>query len=140
MNFGQELEYIEFLNQTGETTKMDAVLKSSNGKAYIDLTASGSSISRESDLNEILSLCYYHKSNFILLNDQNLSEEFFNLHSGLAGAAMQKFANYQVKVAMHLPHNADKSERFKELMYEMSKSSHFRFYDNREAAENWLTS
>jgi len=118
---------------------MDSTLKSLNGMSFIDLTGSQSIIKREGDLNDLLSLCYYHHSNFFLLDEKNLSADFFNLRSGLAGAAMQKFANYKVRVAILLPKNADKSERFKELMYEMSRSNDFRFYDNREAAETWLT-
>jgi len=118
---------------------MDGVLKSLSGRHFIDLTASDSKINREGDLNEILSLCYDHNSNIILLDENNLSSDFFNLRTGLAGAAMQKFANYQAKVAILLPPKSEKSVRFKELMYEMSGSNHFRFYDNREDAEVWLT-
>ena len=118
---------------------MDSVLKTLNGYQFIDLIGSDSMIDREGDLNDLLSLCYYHNSNFILLDEKNLSSEFFNLRSGLAGAAMQKFANYKVRVAILLPVNAKKSERFKELMYEMNQSNHFRFYNNRTDAENWLT-
>jgi len=118
---------------------MEGAIKSSNDVNFIDFTGSDSKINRESDLNDLLSLCYYHNSNFILMDEKNISREFFNLRSGLAGAAMQKFANYQAKVAILLPVHADKSERFKELMYEMSRSNHFRFYDNRADAEVWLT-
>ncbi len=118
---------------------MDGALKSLGDVEFIDLTESQSKINLESDLNELLSLCYYHNSNNILLSEKNLSDEFFNLRSGLAGAAMQKFANYQVKVAILLPSKAQHSERFRELMYEMSRSNHFRFYDNQEEAELWLT-
>ena len=118
---------------------MDSTLKSLNGIDFIDLTEGDSNISRETDLNELLSLCYYHNSNLILMSEKNLSEQFFNLKSGLAGASMQKFANYQAKVAILLPHDAEKSERFKELMYEMNQSRHFRFYEHRADAEVWLT-
>ena len=118
---------------------MDSALKSFRGIDYIDLSESDLCIDRESDLNDLLSLCYYHTSNLLLLSEKNLSLDFFNLRSGLAGAAMQKFANYQAKVAILLPPNAEQSLRFKELMFEMSRSNHFRFYDNREEAEVWLT-
>lgn len=118
---------------------MESVLKSVGGINYIDLTESNSRIDQEGDLNDLLSLCYYHNSNLLLLSEKNLSSEFFNLRSGLAGAAMQKFANYQARVAILLPANAEQSTRFNELMYEMSSSNHFRFYDNREDAEVWLT-
>ncbi len=111
-----------------------------NDKSYIDLCATEFSISKEGELNDLISQCYYHESNLILLDEHNLSDEFFNLRSGLAGAAMQKFANYQVKAAVLLPPNAETNERFRELMYEMNQSNHFRFYDNRAEAEEWLTS
>lgn len=117
---------------------MEATLKNGRMHEYIDLTEGGSRITREGDLNDLLSLCYYHESNFILMDAQNLSDEFFNLKSGLAGAAMQKFANYRVKVALILPGDANHGQRFKELMFEMSGSNHFRFYDNRKDAESWL--
>jgi len=118
---------------------MDSALKSLRGINYIDLTESDSSIEKEGDLNDLLSLCYYHNSNLLLLSEKNLSSDFYNLKSGLARAAMQKFANYQAKVAIILAANAEQSNRFKELMFEMSRSNHFRFYDNREDAEIWLT-
>jgi len=117
-----------------------ASLKTWNNQSYIDLSESDFSIQSEAQLNDLLSQCYYHKSNLILLDEHNLSAEFFNLRSGLAGAAMQKFANYQTKVAILLPPDAEHNERFKELMYEMNRSNHFRFYDNQIEAERWLTS
>ncbi|NQV42678.1 MAG: DUF4180 domain-containing protein [Candidatus Marinimicrobia bacterium] len=118
---------------------MDSALKSFGGINYIDLTESDSRINQEGDLNDLLSLCYYHNSNLLLLSEKNLSSDFFNLRSGLAGAAMQKFANYQARVAILLSSDAEQSQRFKQLMYEMSRSNSFRFYDNREDAEVWLT-
>ncbi len=119
---------------------MEATLKTGPGNSYIDLTTGKSTIKRDDDLNDLLSLTYYHNSTFVLLNEENLSDEFFDLRSGLAGAAMQKFANYRVKVAVLLPANAEQTPRFKELMFEMSGSNHFRFYNNREDAILWLTS
>ena len=118
---------------------MDGALKSLNGIDFIDLTERDSIINRDDDLNDILSLCYHHNSNYILLDDKNLSDAFFNLRSGLAGAALQKSANYQVKVALVLPPEANPSQRFKELIYEMNQSNHFRFFKHRDNAELWLT-
>lgn len=118
---------------------MEGVLKSANDVAYIDLTGSGFSIQREGELNDLLGMCYTHNCNVLLLDVDNLSDDFFNLRTGLAGAAMQKFANYRVRVAVLLPVNAHHNERFKELMYEMNQSNHIRFYSDRDEAEAWLT-
>ena len=117
---------------------MDAVLKEVQGRAFIDLTEGDFSIRREGEINDLLSLCYLHNTNFILIDASNLSDDFFNLRTGLAGAAIQKFANYQTKVAALLPVGYEHGERFKELMFEMNKNNHFRFFHDRTLAEAWL--
>ena len=118
---------------------MEGTLRSRDDGKFIDLVGSAFCINREGEINDLLSMCYTHQCNLILLDDTNLSDDFFDLRSGLAGAAMQKFANYQVRVAVLLPTNAHHNERFKELMYEMNQSNQIRFYDDRDAAEAWLT-
>lgn len=118
--------------------ELDAILKYKHDQAFIDLTGSSFSIHHEGELNDLLSMCYLHNTNIILLAANNLSDVFFNLKSGLAGAALQKFANYQVKVAVLLPEKTEHGDRFKELMSELNKSNHFRFYLDRTSAETWL--
>lgn len=118
---------------------MESVLCTLNGVKYIDLSGSDTMIRTEGDLNEFLGLCYYHDTNIFLLDKKNLSNEFFNLKSGLAGAAMQKFANYGVKAAILLAQDVEPSPRFKELIYELRTSNQIRFYSRRVDAERWLT-
>lgn len=118
---------------------MDDLLRSRNNIHFIDLIGSDFNIKREGEILDLLGMCYTYESNLILLDDVNLSDDFFDLKTGLAGAAMQKFANYQVKVAVILPTNAHHNDRFKELMYEMNGSNQIRFYDDRDQAESWLT-
>lgn len=118
---------------------MDTNLVTRNNKTYIDLSEGEFRIGNESQLNDLVSMCYYHDASLILLDQDNLADEFFNLRSGLAGSAMQKLANYQVRVAVLLPADAVHNERFRELMYEMNQSNHFRFYHNKTEAEAWLT-
>jgi len=110
-----------------------------NGRQFIDLSQSAMVVDMEGDLNDLLSLCYEHDTNTLLIGEKNLSQSFFDLGSGLAGAAMQKFANYQVKAAVVLAANVEYSKRFKELRREMERSRQFRFFTERDAAEQWLT-
>jgi len=118
---------------------VDVAIRTLNGVDFIDLTGKGSLIQHEGDLHDLLSLCYYHQTNIVLLSEKNLSLDFFDLRSGLAGAAMQKFSNYKVKAAIIMTVGAEQSERFKELMFEVSSSSHIRFYVDQQEAEAWLT-
>jgi len=119
---------------------MDDRLRSRNNVQFIDLVGSDFNIKREGEVLDLMGMCYSYQCNLILLDHVNLSDDFFDLRTGLAGSAMQKFANYQVRVAVLLPTNAHHNDRFKELMYEMNGSNMIRFYDDRDQAEHWLTS
>ena len=118
---------------------MNVRLNHRNECAYIDMSQSDFILDGESTLNDLISLCYEHQSNCMLLDTHNFSAGFFDLKSGLAGTTLQKFANYQMKVAIILKPERAHNKRFKELIYEMNQSTHFRFYDHREDAEVWLT-
>ena len=111
-----------------------------NGKHYIDLTEGLFRLASESDLNDILGLCYEFDADHVLISHNNLAPEFYDLRSGLAGAAMQKFANYRTRVALVMDPDSAQGERMQELIYEMNKGSHFRFFTVTDEARQWLVS
>ncbi len=118
---------------------MDALLKARQNIQFIDLSENDLVITCESDLNDLMGLCYEYNANYLLLTDLNLAPDFFDLKTGLAGAALQKFANYQVKVAVIFSTNTDHNPRFRELEYELNRNQQIRFFKDREKAEAWLT-
>ena len=74
----------------------------------------------------------------LLLSEQDLSPEFFDLRTGLAGEAFQKFTNYRVKVALVIPNPATYGKRFGELAYEHISHNLIRFFQSEVEAKAWL--
>lgn len=51
---------------------------------------------------------------------------------------IQKLLNYSIKTAIIVPEEIIGKGRFKEMTIETNKGQHFRIYDNKKEAENWL--
>lgn len=72
----------------------------------------------------------------IILNKSAICEDFFNLRTKLAGEILQKFINYQVKIAIVGDFSVYTSESFKDFIYESNKGRDIFFLpDEKEAAE-----
>ena len=54
----------------------------------------------------------------LLLPKQTISEDFFHLSTGLAGEVLQKFVNYQMKLAIVGDFSAYPSQNLKDFIYE----------------------
>ncbi len=110
-----------------------------NNNKYIRLNGEGSLIQTESDGLELLSLCSEYETNLLLIPAERLSDEFFRLSTGLAGAILQKFAQYGVKAAVVLDQDNIKG-RFRDFLAESNRGGIFRAYASFDEAELWLLS
>ncbi|MCP4162764.1 MAG: DUF4180 domain-containing protein [Deltaproteobacteria bacterium] len=81
------------------------------------------------------SLC----SSNLLIHSKHLTEEFFNLKSGVAGEFLQKFSNYSTRVAILLDESRLKHPRFKEMVLEANKQGDIAYFEDHEAGIRWLT-
>ncbi|CAM3725261.1 DUF4180 domain-containing protein [Deinococcus frigens] len=72
------------------------------------------------------------------LSEADLSPQFFDLRSGLAGEAFQKLTNYRIRVALVLPDFAAHDERFAELTHEHAPHPLIRFVHGEAEARVWL--
>ena len=97
---------------------------------------SGISIRSLSDISGVLQTCL--GSQGLILTENDLAREFFDLHSGLAGELFQKFINYRLRVAIVLPDPEAYGERFSELAYEHKSHSMIRFVRSKDEAKAWL--
>lgn len=97
---------------------------------------SGISIRSLSDISGALGACIGAEG--LILTENDLAREFFDLHSGLAGELFQKFVNYKLRVAIVLPDPQAYGERFSELAYEHTSHSMIRFVRSEDEAKAWL--
>jgi Domain of unknown function (DUF4180) len=96
----------------------------------------GISIRSFSDISDALAACIGKQG--LILTENDLAGEFFDLHTGLAGELFQKFINYKVPVAIVLPDPGAYGERFGELACEHTSHSMIRFVRSTEEAKAWL--
>ncbi len=97
---------------------------------------SGLSIRSFSDISDALGACL--GSAGLVLTENDLAQEFFDLRSGLAGELFQKFTNYKLRVAIVLSDPGIYGERFSELAYEHTSHNLIRFVGSTDEAKAWL--
>ena len=96
----------------------------------------GLAICSANDVSEALVACIEYSG--LLFTESELCPEFFDLRTGLAGEALQKFANYRARVAIVVEKYDAYGNRFRELMYEHRTHPLVRFFASEEAAKAWL--
>lgn len=110
-----------------------------NNQKYIKLNHAGNLIQTERDALELLSVCTEHETNLLLIPEESLSDEFLCLSTGIAGAVLQKFAQYGIQAAAVLDKSRTKG-RFREFLTESNRGNAFRAYESFQEAESWLLS
>ena len=107
-------------------------------RVLIIASDSGLCLRAFSDIPAIVSDCI--GSPGLILTEQDLGPQFFDLRTGLAGEAFQKFTNYRIRVAIVLPDTSVHGERFSELANEHKSHNMIRFVSSLDEAKSWLLS
>jgi PadR family transcriptional regulator, regulatory protein AphA len=97
-------------------------------------------LSSEQDALELVGVCGEYNTDRVMLHASNLTDDFYQLRTGLAGAVLQKFANYRIRAAAVLTPELVNQGRFREMVLEANRGNQFRVFYDRESAEAWLTS
>lgn len=88
----------------------------------------------QSALDLAMSVKYETGAQRIVLDKQNIEEEFFILSNGMAGEILQKFTNYHVKAAIYGDYSHYTSKPLQDFIYESNKGNDFFFVDSKEEA------
>jgi PadR family transcriptional regulator, regulatory protein AphA len=119
---------------------MNFQLTISNNLKYTECLSGDTPFSNESHALEAVAFCHENGTNLLLLFTECLSDDFFKLSTGLAGAIIQKFVNYGIKTALVLGDEAINQGRFAEMVSEANRGNHFRTFPDRLEAESWFAS
>jgi DNA-binding PadR family transcriptional regulator len=120
-----------------ENIKMTCQLIEKNHQRYIFLSPPGKPIQTETDVIELITVCFENNAGFLLIHGERFSDDFLRLQTGIAGAALQKFATYRIKVAAVIDEKR-MGGKFKEFLTESNKGNIFRNFTRIEEAEHWL--
>lgn len=88
----------------------------------------------QSALDLAMSAKYSANAERIVLAKHNICEDFFVLSSGLAGEILQKFINYQIKVAIYGDYAHYTSKPLHDFIYESNQGQNVFFVSSQEEA------
>ena len=74
----------------------------------------------------------------LVLDEKDMSPEFFDLKSGLATQVLQKFVSYRTKLALIVRDPSVHGGRFGELVHEYRIHPIVRFFSSEQPARQWL--
>lgn len=117
---------------------MDLKIIDKDGQQYAEGTAGEPLMRTAADTVDVIGLCFGYDVSRLLLHADNLPERFVDLRSGEAGEILQKFRNYQIKVAAVLSRDIVGEGAFAAMVGEENRGSDFRVFEGRAAAEAWL--
>ena len=88
----------------------------------------------QSALYLIMTARYETGTNLIAVDKEAITEDFFVLSRGLAGEVLQKFINYQAKIAIFGDFSQYTSKPLKDFIYESNKGQDIFFVSTKTEA------
>ncbi len=88
----------------------------------------------QSALDLMATVSYEAGCNVIIINKSSICEDFFDLKTRLAGEIIQKFINYQAKIAIIGDFSVYTSNSLKDFIYESNKGRDLFFLPTEEQA------
>lgn len=93
----------------------------------------------QSLLDLIATVSYEHKCEFIAINKEAVTEEFFKLSTGIAGEILQKIVNYKKRLAIIGDFSSYTSKPLRDFIYESNNGNAVFFVPNKDEAFEKLT-
>jgi len=124
---------------TGHSMTDALTIAETAGVRYMQGPPEGELLRKVDDANLVVEACFSARIRSALLYAPNMTARFFDLSSGEAGAILQKFRTYRIRVALVCPPDSVRfSSRFPELIAEENRLPYFRFFESADAAREWL--
>ena len=92
-----------------------------------------------SAMDVLMSAKYNIGTKNIVIDKRLVAEEFFILSSGLAGEILQKYVNYEGRIAIYGDYSHYTSKPLKDFIYESNKGKDVFFAATEDEAVNMLT-
>lgn len=109
-------------------------------KQIAEITSEQIIITTSEDGLDLLGSMYYQAFDGVILYEKNLSPDFFDLKTGMAGELLQKFTNYRVLLTIVGDFNKYSSQNLKDFIYESNKGGKISFvYSLEEAIKKFST-
>lgn len=99
-----------------------------------EIPAAGNVIQTAQDALQLLMDCHYSGTRKLIIHEQSLTSDFFDLKTGLAGDILQKFSNYDGYVAIVGDFSRFTSKSLHDFIRESNRLGRVSFVASREEA------
>lgn len=96
-------------------------------------------ISTPEDGVDLLGNLYYQGFDSMVIDEKNISPDFFDLKNGMAGEILQKFSTYRVRLAIVGDFSKYTSKSLSDFIFESNKGRHINFVASTAEAINILS-
>ncbi len=101
-----------------------------NDTKIAEVTSDQIIINTIEDSLDLLGNIYYQGFDRIVLNEKDITPDFFDLKKGIAGEILQKFSTYRVRLAIVGDFSKYTSKSLTDFIYESNKSKHINFVNS----------
>lgn len=91
-------------------------------------------ISSAEDGLDLLGDLYYQSFDKVIIYEKNITPDFFDLKTGIAGEILQKFSNYRMGLAIVGDFSPYESKSIRDFIFESNKTKHINFAETLEDA------
>lgn len=104
-----------------------------------EIVASGLVIKNIEDGLDLIGNVYYQGFDNVIVHEKNITPEFFDLSTKIAGEILQKFSNYKMRLAIVGNFDSYESKSFKDFIYESNKYGQINFVNSKAEAMETLS-
>jgi len=119
---------------------MEIIIYQVNDIKIAEVTSDGILIANAEDGLDLLGNLYYQDVDRIIIHEKNISPDFFDLKTGIAGEILQKFSNYRVRLAIAGDFSTCQSKSIKDFIFESNKFRQINFVASLPDAISQLSS
>lgn len=113
---------------------MNIKIHTINDTKIAEVTSDDIIINKTEDGLDLLGNIYYQGFDKIVIDQKNITSDFFELKTGIAGEILQKFSTYRVRLAIVGDFSKYESKSLNDFIYESNKGRHVNFVDSMTAA------
>lgn len=95
-------------------------------------------VDTQSALDLMTTIQYEANTDRVIISKELIIDDFFNLRTGIAGEILQKFINYQIKIAIYGDFSNITSKALRDFIYECNNGSNIFFANSLDEAIAYL--
>jgi hypothetical protein len=119
---------------------MTATLEHHHGVAVLVCAPDGPMLRTETDATDVIGDAFGLGAELVALPVERLADDFFALRTGLAGAVVQKFVNYRIRLVIvgDISAHVERSTALRDFVHEANRGNQLWFVATAEELDGRL--